>query len=77
MHVGHLSGAICHAKDCKSLSVNHLVGLLLHEFGHLATGGGEREADVWAFERLGVVIQYRSPILLEWVDDEAVARLLG
>jgi len=67
-HVGHHKEAICCAPETARLPLNHIVGLLLHELGHLATGKGDLEADVWCAKVLGVPIQYKGKLHLEWVD---------
>jgi hypothetical protein len=72
MHVGHTEGAVCFDAAMRRLPLNHAVGILLHEFGHLGSGGGEAEADQWVLAKLGIAIRYKGRLCLEWVDDKAV-----
>jgi hypothetical protein len=72
-HVGHRPGKICTwYPAAKGLSKNHLYGLFLHEFGHIAAGHGEMEADRWVFVHFGIAIEYRGNWMLEWVSPETV-----
>jgi hypothetical protein len=77
MHTGHLPGSICYAPPTRILSVNFIVGILLHEFGHLGSNGGELEADTWVATKLGVALEYKGKLCLEWVGDDVVRRILG
>lgn len=77
MHVEHLKGKVCTILKAAALSDSHLVGLLLHEFGHLAGGADEPAANAWVTAKLGVVIQYRGSMELQWVDPEIAARILA
>lgn len=78
MHVGHHPGSICLHPAAGKLKVNHVVGLFLHEFGHLGTpDGSEADADQWVLVKLGIAILYKGPLCLEWVPDDVVAGLLG
>ncbi len=76
MHVGHKQGVVCALKICDKLPPSYVVGLFLHEFGHLGSGGGELEADAWVRDMLGISIQYKSDLDIEWVNDHTVARIL-
>jgi hypothetical protein len=68
MHVAHQPDMICVAPEAVRLSKNYLLGLFLHEFGHIATDSpDDRIADAWVCEKLGITIQYRGPLCLEWV----------
>lgn len=75
MHVGHRRRTICVADEAVRLSPGHLLGLTLHEFGHLATGGGDAVADGWVFREFGLVIAYRGPGALEWVSADEAKRV--
>ena len=75
MHVGHLPGTICALPICGEIGHNFLVGLLLHEFGHLGSGGGEREADEWIKTNFKIPIYYRSGLDVEWVSEKDVRRI--
>jgi hypothetical protein len=70
MHVGHRPEYpyfICVHRAASHLSDEFLTGLFLHEFGHLATpGGSEQAADQWVFAKLGIVIEYKGALCLEW-----------
>lgn len=78
MHVGHArGGAICAIRNAAALSDGHLVGLFLHEFGHLAGGDSEPAADAWVEKELGVKIRYRAPLDLQWVPPEVVRWVLA
>ena len=76
MHMGHKQGVICALSVCSRLPPSFVTGLFLHEFGHLGSGGGELEADAWVRDVLGIRIEYKSALDLEWVPDHTVARIL-
>lgn len=70
-HVFHEDGFICIAEDFEDLSDEYQLGILLHEFGHLATGSGEeRDADAWVREVLGIPLEYKET--LEWAELEDI-----
>jgi hypothetical protein len=77
MHTGHLPSRICYAPPTRMLALNYIVGILLHEFGHLGSGGGEVEADTWVAAKLGIALEYKGKLCLEWVDDDTARRILG
>lgn len=77
MHTGHLPGRICFAPPMRLLPLNFVVGILLHEFGHLGSNGGEVEADTWVVSKLGIALEYKGKLCLEWVDDATARRVLG
>jgi hypothetical protein len=77
MHIGHYPRTICMVRQAASLSDSHLVGLFLHEFGHLGGGSDEPAANAWVKKALGVEIEYRGPMDLQWVSRTAVAQILG
>jgi len=77
MHVGHLKGKLCTIRPAAALSDGHLVGLFLHELGHLAGGDSEPEANDWVRTELGIDIQHRAPLDLQWVPPAVVRRILG
>lgn len=77
MHVGHIRGSICTAWDAERLPTpNILLGLFLHEFGHLGSGGGERDADRWVSENFGIPIFYRTRLDIEWIGDPHVRKVV-
>lgn len=77
MHVGHHPNSVCSLSLVDHLPEGYLFGLLLHEFGHLGSGGGEREADRWILDNFGIRIQYLGGLDLEWVDHFAIGRIVG
>ncbi len=81
MHVGHLQGTVCAWSGSAGLAQpgaeGYLFGLLLHEFGHLGSRGGELAADAWVFDNFGIRIHYKSKLDLEWVDAWAVRRIIS
>ncbi len=72
MHVGHKQGTVCALAICERLPVQYMAGLLLHEFGHLGSGGGELEADRWILDTFGIRIAYTGELDLECVDPFAL-----
>jgi hypothetical protein len=58
MHVGCQPGVVCCARAAGSLSRSNLLGLFLHEFGHVLGGPQQWQADVAAYEIFGVPIRY-------------------
>jgi hypothetical protein len=77
MHTNHRPGVICADGAISALPLNHLVGVLLHEFGHLAAGESEAAADQWPLARLGIPITYKGPLCLEWVSGNDLRMILG
>jgi len=51
-----------------------IYGIFLHEFGHIASRGGELAADAWVFQSFGIPIRYRTRQRLEWVSHEDLKR---
>jgi hypothetical protein len=81
MHTLHVPGTVCAVGIACGLSPEHLVGLMLHELGHpmaqAAYGRSEQEdADRAVKEFLGVKIQYKGDLLLEWVSPTVAVRIL-
>lgn len=77
-HVGHLPGKLCvAAKRFERLPIEHKVGILLHEIGHVGSHGGELAADAWVFGELGIAIRYRGKKRLQWVSAADIRRLAG
>jgi hypothetical protein len=74
---GHTPNTICSLSLAESLPEGYLFGLLLHEFGHLGSGGGERDADRWILEKFGIRILYLGELDLEWVDQFAINRIIA
>lgn len=70
-HVFHRQGnAICICPAFDRLRLEHKIGILVHEIGHLMSKGGEAEADLWVQENMGVDIDFRDT--LQWVDPKQV-----
>jgi hypothetical protein len=76
MHAFHKPNTICSLSLADHLPEGYVFGLLLHEFGHCGSGGGEREADRWIFDNFGIRIQYLGSLDLEWVDHFAINRIM-
>lgn len=76
MHTFHHPNTICSLPIAARLPGEYLVGTLLHEFGHLGSGGGEREADRWILDNFGIRIQYLGTLDLEWVDYSTIRRIV-
>lgn len=65
-HVFHILERICIAKDFERLDEPFQLGILLHEFGHIAMASDlEDDADKWVREKLGIPLEYRNTI--QWV----------
>lgn len=77
MHTFHHPNTICSLSLAEGASEGFLFGLLLHEFGHLGSGGGERDADRWILDNFGIRIQYLGELDLEWVDQASIRKILG
>ncbi len=77
MHVGHVRGGLCAIRQAAALSDEHLVALFLHEFGHMAGGDTEPEANDWVRKKLGIKIRYRGPLDLQWIPPETAAAILA
>lgn len=77
MHAGHRVRGICAVRLAAGLSDAHLAGLMLHEFGHLGGGDSEPEANRWVLKNFGIEVEYKGPLDIQWVDPEAVRRVLS
>lgn len=77
MHTFHHDNTICALPIVERLSGEYLFGLLLHEFGHIGSGGGEREADRWILDNFGIRILYMGTLDLEWVDYATIRRIVA
>lgn len=77
MHTFHHEMTICSLSMVEQLPVEYLFGLLLHEFGHLGSGGGEREADRWILDNFGVRILYKGGLDLQCVDSWVARRIIS
>ena len=56
-HTGHYGGIVCVANAYFDLPPRIRVGILLHEFAHVAGAEGEREADRLAKVLFGIEIR--------------------
>jgi len=70
-HTGHVKGVICVARAYYTLPVKYRVGVLLHEFGHLAGARDEMDADALAFKLFGVEVERADSV---WGKDLEVVR---
>lgn len=77
MHTFHHPNTVCSLSLVDHLPEGYLFGLLLHEFGHIGSGGGERDADRWILDNFGIRILYLGDLDLEWVDAFAIQRIVG
>lgn len=77
MHTFHYTNTICSLPIVGKIPEGYLFGLMLHEFGHLGSGGGEREADRWILDNFGIRILYLGELDLEWVDHFAINRIVS
>ena len=80
-HVGHYSGKVCTVLDLVTVPVNYIVGIYLHEIGHCVSSNvwgslSEKDADLAVLKFLGVNLQYKSNLTLEWVPDSVVREVL-
>ena len=76
MHTFHHPNTICSLPLVDHVPEGYVFGLLLHEFGHLGSGGGEREADRWILDNFGIRILYLGTLDLEWVDHFVINRIV-
>ncbi len=76
MHTFHHPNTVCSLSLVDHLPEGYLFGLLLHEFGHIGSGGGERDADRWILENFGIRILYLGDLDLEWVDAFVIQRIV-
>jgi hypothetical protein len=58
MHVQHYPGVVCVAGAASRLGKKSLLGLFMHEFGHLLGGATQWQADLTAFQCFGYPIRY-------------------
>ncbi len=74
-HVGHLPGKVCYASAADGLPLEHQLGLVLHEFGHLCLQGkdmsipwkwNEQDASDAGGRLVGVQVPFRGRLTLEW-----------
>lgn len=77
MHVEGWDRVICAAADAGKLPDSYQVGLILHEFGHIGSGGGEQAADEWVLVNFGIMLHYMGPLEVEWVNEKDLSRVLG
>lgn len=62
-HTYHHNNVICIAKAWKDLSIDHQIGILAHEIGHLLLRGtdhSESEADIIANKFFDIHIRYKN-----------------
>ena len=72
------------ASAISKLSPNHIAAIVAHEIGHvfalakfpkLREGDAEEAADNEVLKNYGIVINYRGPKELQWIDDLDLARV--
>jgi len=66
------NGRICVNPLLGKQSMPYLIGVLLHEFGHIAGGPEEGDADMWVLTTFGIPIIYKGPLFLEWLDPKLI-----
>lgn len=81
-HVFHRDGIVCTVPALMTLPINYIVGILLHEIGHTIAMREwncslEQEADIAVMKFLGVNLDYKGDLTLEWVSTDVVRRVLG
>lgn len=76
-HALHRPNTICCAGAFAFLPKTYQAGILLHEFGHIATRDGELEADRWVMVKMGIPLLYRGSQKLEWVDVQTINRMIA
>ncbi len=62
-HVGHIKDIICVSKEFYRLPIQHSIGIIVHEVGHLLTmkysrSNNERDANRMAKQYFGVSVKY-------------------
>lgn len=62
MHVGHLRNKICVVAEAEKLPRRNLIGLFLHEFGHMIGGITQYDADMAILVNFGIQIFYDKEI---------------
>jgi hypothetical protein len=67
MHVLHKPGIICVARAALKQDRRHLLGLWLHEFGHVVGGPAQYDADSANWENFRIPIQYDEN-MIEFVE---------
>jgi len=80
-HVFHRPGRVCAAPELITVPINYILGVMIHEIGHvlaLKTWGrsSERDADIAVLKFLGINLEYRSDLVLEWVSNRVVEQVL-
>ena len=80
-HVGaHDPGKVCTVDAAAKLDDSYLVGLMLHELGHVIAAkefgrSDQIDADDAVRRFLGVKLHYHGPLLLEWVPPSVARRI--
>lgn len=78
----HTHGAkVCTVPEAARLPLNYLTALMLHEIGHPLAQRIFSSTEQWDADRAvrqvyGIALRYRGPLLLEWVPDAVVRRVL-
>mgnify|MGYP001562475383 CR=1 FL=1 len=82
MHAGHRKNTICYAHATLSLARPWIIGLLVHEFGHLVLGGpnmdlpkhSEQAANEAGEAATGIKVVFKGPLRLEWSDPKEYSK---
>ena len=78
-HTYHKPSVICWARAASDLPVEHQLGILMHEYGHLLAGDkscefeDEKAADLAVLDRFGIEITYVGPHEMQWVELGAIS----
>lgn len=74
-HTGHYKNVICVANAIVDLPMNYMIAIILHEIGHLKSGGGEIQANNWVLRKCGIRIMYKDSEYgnnLEYISNDEV-----
>lgn len=74
MHTNHFPEVICvHGHAEKELPLKNLIGMLLHEFGHMINDiieipNTQKNADAVIYHYFGIAIKYSNPGRVQYAD---------
>ena len=66
-HTYHAPFVVCVCRKFVSVPEEVMLGVLLHEIGHLFGGKRDRDADKFIYKTLGIRIGYEGKERLQWV----------
>jgi len=76
-HTGHEGGIICISKELSEMPYRNIIGVLLHEFGHILTDlGDEKVTDEYIHKTYGIEIKYDSELELQYVNEDVVEEII-